>query len=278
VKRIAEVWSPERENVIATHMRGLADLAARSAELRVKARVAEQTLETARSYLRETEEAVERVADTSFASTAFRLEMFRERAAARKTVVSQEAEAAEALAQLAKLDELDQHIRGQLEAGARRFGEGRILAPISGIVPTKPAREGQSVVAGSPIAEIRDPSDIYINWYLPDYRLADPEVGSKVVVVFGHRRLYGTVIDIFRVSDVFSGEQTTIVFGERTVSQVARVRLDPGVELPPLGSQVAVHMYYTAVAGHVANILIRIFGLAGIDDSSDVAPGSRDAN
>lgn len=43
-EEIAQVWSPEKENVIGNYMRGLADIMARSAELKVKTKVAESRL------------------------------------------------------------------------------------------------------------------------------------------------------------------------------------------------------------------------------------------
>jgi multidrug resistance efflux pump len=222
--------------------------------------VAHQSLEAARAYLQVTEEAVERVGVSDFASTAFRVEVFRERAAARKAVVSQEAEAAEASAQIAALDTLSRNIQEQLDQAERRFAGGRVSAPIAGIIPTKPARDGQSLVAGSPIAEIRDPTDIYIYWYFPNDRLRDPEVGNEVAVLFGHRRMNGKVTDILPLSDVVGGMQAP-VFQERTVSQVARIRVDPGVELPPLNSRVVVHMHYTVFTARIADMLIWLFGL-----------------
>src|SRR5215472_17916520 len=65
---IAEVLSPEQDSIVATYMRALADISGRTAELRIRARVAQESLEAARSYLLVTEEAVERV-DTMGAAT-----------------------------------------------------------------------------------------------------------------------------------------------------------------------------------------------------------------
>src|SRR5262249_33297132 len=46
---------------------------------------------------------------------------------------------------------------------------------------------GQSLTPGTPIAEILDPNDIFVDWYIPNERLMDPKVGYDVVVVFGNR-------------------------------------------------------------------------------------------
>ena len=98
---IAEVISPEQDSLVATYMRALADIAGRTAELRIKARVAQESLDSSRAYLRLTEEAVERVDAMSSTSLTFRMDVLRERASARKAVVSQEAEVAESAIQLA---------------------------------------------------------------------------------------------------------------------------------------------------------------------------------
>src|SRR5438309_1147078 len=97
--------SSQHDEIVATYMRSLADIAGRKAELRVKARVARESLNAARSHLQLAEEAVQLIATSSAASLNYRIDMSRERALANKAVVSQEAEAAEASTQLAALDE-----------------------------------------------------------------------------------------------------------------------------------------------------------------------------
>jgi HlyD family secretion protein len=58
-EEIAQVLSPEQDSIVATYMRALADIAGRTAELRIKARVAKDSLEAARSYMHVTEEAAQ---------------------------------------------------------------------------------------------------------------------------------------------------------------------------------------------------------------------------
>jgi HlyD family secretion protein len=48
-EEIAQVISPEQESIVATYMQALADINGRTAELRIKARVAQDVLEAARS-------------------------------------------------------------------------------------------------------------------------------------------------------------------------------------------------------------------------------------
>jgi multidrug resistance efflux pump len=249
-EEIGRVWSSQQDAVVANFMQSLTE---------VKARVARETLEVARSYLRVTEEAVERMETSSFASTVFRLQAFRERADARKALVAQEVELAETNTQLARLDELDRQVSEHLEEARRSFSDGRVLAPISGIISTSPARAGQSLGAGSPVAEILDPRDVFVRWYIPNKRLDDPEVGRSVRVVFGSSRLRGTIKDILPISEVYGG--TSQGFGrERSAGQVALVRFTPDIEPPALNSTVQVRMYYSGIAEHIVSFVARTLG------------------
>ena len=219
------------------------------------------SLEASRSYLRVTEEATSHLDTSTTASLTFRIEMLRERALAQKTVVAQEAEVEEASVQLASLDAFGGQLRQHLDGLERNFDGGRIVAPIAGIVSNAPALEGQSVVAGTPIAEILSPNDVFVIWYVPNERFADPEVGRKVVVVFGRRRLEGTITEILPLSDIYGGTQASIVRDAyrhpdcastlRSECRAASAQVD-GLR----------YMYYTDFAASVANGLVRLFRFA----------------
>jgi HlyD family secretion protein len=259
-EQIGQVRSPQEDSIVATYMRALADIAGRRAELRVKARVAQESLEAARSYMHVTEEAAERIEAMSSASVTFRVDILRERAAARKAVISQEAEVAESAIQLASLDEFTRQLQERLDDVERNFADGRVFAPVAGIISTGHAHVGQSLVAGTPIAEILDPTDIFVDWYIPNERLADPKVGNEVLVLFGNRRIPGKISQILPVSDVYAGTQQ-LMARDRPATQIARIRFDPDASPPPLNSTVYVHMYYTDFAARIANGLVRLFGL-----------------
>ena len=47
-EEIGQVLSPEQDSIVATYMRPLADIAGRTAELRIKARVAQISLDATR--------------------------------------------------------------------------------------------------------------------------------------------------------------------------------------------------------------------------------------
>jgi multidrug resistance efflux pump len=257
---IGQVLSPEQDSIVATYMRALADISGRTAELRIKARVAQESLEAVRSYLRVTEEAVERVETMSAATVTFRMEVLRERASARKAVISQEAEVAESTIQLASLDDFIKRLRGRVDEVERQFSQGRVFAPIAGIVSTGLAHVGQSLVAGTPIAEILDPTDIFVDWYIPNQRLIDPQVGNEVSVLFGNRRIPGKIAQILPVSGVYAGTQQLLA-RDRPATQIARIRFDPDALPPPLNTTVDVRMHYRDFSARVANVVVRLLGL-----------------
>jgi multidrug efflux pump subunit AcrA (membrane-fusion protein) len=72
---IAQVLSPEQDRIVATYMQALADITGRTAELRIKARVAQDLLEASRSYQLVTQEAVERLGVMTAATVTFRMEV-----------------------------------------------------------------------------------------------------------------------------------------------------------------------------------------------------------
>jgi HlyD family secretion protein len=258
---IAQVLSPEQDRIVATYMQALADITGRTAELRIKARVAQDLLEASRSYQLVTQEAVERLGVMTAATVTFRMEVLREYASARKAVVSAEAEVSESTVQLASLDEFIKQLRGHLDDVQRHFSHGRVFTPAAGIVSTGLADVGQSLPAGTPIAEILDPTDIFVDWYIPNERLIDPQVGHVVFVLFGNRRIPGTIAQILPVSGVYAGTQQQLVARARPATQMARIRFDPGASPPPLNTTVDVRMHYTRFSAHVTGVFLRVFGL-----------------
>src|SRR4029077_2818674 len=144
-------------------------------------------------------------------------------------LVSQQAEVAESAVQLASLDEFILQLRKRLDEVEQHFGRGRVFAPIAGIVSTGLAHVGQSLRAEIPIAEILDTSDIFVDWYVPNERIIDPKVGREVMVLFGNRRLPGSVTEIMPVSGVYAGSSQQMFGRGRPATQIARVRFDAGV-------------------------------------------------
>jgi multidrug resistance efflux pump len=194
----------------------------------------------------------------------YRLDLFRDRALARKAVVSQEAEVAEAITQLADLDEFRQQLRESLSQVESGFAQGRVSAPVAGIVSTNVARVGESLVAGSPVAEILDPTDVFVDWYVPNVRLFDPKAGRQVFVLFGNRRITGTIERVLPVSAQYGPSRASLI-SERQATQIARIRFNDRSQAPPLNSSVTVHMHYWPFVATMAEWAIDLFGIGGID-------------
>ena len=94
----------------------------------------------------------------------------------------------------------------------------------------------------------------------PNERVIDPKVGNEVLVLFGNRRIHGTIAEILPVSSVYAGT-LQLLARDRPATQMARIRFDPDASPPPLNSTVQVHMHYTDLSARIANGLVRLFGL-----------------
>ena len=99
-----------------------------------------------------------------------------------------------------------------------------------------------------------------MDWYVPNVRLIDPDVGQEVSVLFGNRRIPGKIAQILPVSGVYAGSPQLLT-RDRPATQIARVRFDPDASPPPLNSTVDVRMHYADVSARVAKALVRLFGL-----------------
>ena len=211
---VALVRSPQVSETQANLVRALAEVTTREAELRIKARLARDSLEAARSRLRIADDNMRRleaVANADSASVAYRTEVYRERAQAVQNAVALEAEADESSVQLLRLAETRQQIQGQFDRTEKEFDGGRVLSPVNGIVATHIARAGETVVAGSSIAEVFQAGNVYVDWYIPDFRLVDPQPGYRVVVGIGRTRVLGTIAEILPLSDTFESRRSSIL-------------------------------------------------------------------
>lgn len=262
---IALVRSPQVSETLANLTRALAEVTTREAELRVKARLARDSLESARSRLRIADDNVRRLESAmnpDGVSVAYRTEVYRERAQAVQNAVALEAEADESSIQLLRLAETRQQIQNQFDRTEKEFDGGRVFSPVNGVVATHLARAGETVVAGSSIAEVFQAGDFYVDWYIPDFRLADPQPGYRVVVGIGRNRVLGTISEILPISDTIEDRRSSIL-REPQRGQVARIRLDPDVHPPALNATVQVYMYYTDIASRVAEAFVHAFDLDG---------------
>jgi biotin carboxyl carrier protein len=255
---IAQVRSPQVSETLANLTRALADVTSREAELRVKARVARDSLASARARLTNADGMLERLEAASNpggASFVYRTDVYRERAQAVQNVVALDAEAEESSTQLARLAETRTQIQGQFDRVEKEFDKGGVPAPVAGIVSTHVARAGETVLAGSSLAEIFQPDDVYVDWYIPDFRLVDPLPGHRVFVIWGKTRVSGTITTILPISDTLDANRSSIMRDPQR-GQIARIHFDPGAQVPVMNSTVSIHMYYTWLADSIARSVV----------------------
>ena len=100
-----------------------------------------------------------------------------------------------------------------------------------------------------------------MDWYIPNERLIDPQVGNNVFVVFGNRRIPAKIAEILPLSGVYASTQLQLASRTRSATQLARIRSDPGASPPPLNTTVEVRMHYTEFSARVADGLVRVLGL-----------------
>jgi hypothetical protein len=70
----------------------------------------------------------------------------------------------------------------------------------------------------------------------------------------------GTISEILPISDTFEVRRNSIL-REPQRGQVARIRLDADAQPPALNSSVNVYMYYTDIAGRIAEGFVHLFHL-----------------
>lgn len=260
---IATVSSPQVDQTSSDLLRALAEITGSEVELRVKARVARDSVEAARSRSEMAGDTLQRLEKANSGEDfglIYRTDVYRERAIAMQSLLALEAEADEATAQLERLEAVRREIRGQFDAVKREFDDGRVLSPASGIVAPRTSHAGETVVAGSSIAEIFLDGDTFVDWYIPNFRLIDPRPGQRVLVVYGRTRLPGTISEILPISDQLESRRSSIL-REPSAGQIGRIRFDPGAVPPTLNATVHVHMYYSEFTDRIAWGLVRLFNL-----------------
>jgi multidrug resistance efflux pump len=258
---IAMVSSPQVNQTASDLLLALAEITGSEAELRVKARVARDSIDAARSRFRMADDTLQRLEKANSAEDfglIYRADVYRERAVAVQSLLALEAEAEEAAAQLVRLEAVRREIRGQFDAVKSEFDGGRILSPARGIIAPRTSYAGETMLAGSSIAEIFLDGDTFVDWYIPNFRLVDPRPGQRVIVVYGRTRLPGTISEILPISDQLESRRSSIL-REPSAGQIGRIRFDPGVLPPTLNATVHVHMFYSEFTDHIAWALVRLF-------------------
>jgi multidrug resistance efflux pump len=105
----------------------------------------------------------------------------------------------------------------------RIYGDGRILAPVDGIVGPDVAAQGDVLVSGAKVLRLYA-NEPYVLAYLPDNYLFGLSPGQEVLITTGTHQSVGSVETVLPVADSLPPEfQNT--FRPRDRSQLVRIRL-----------------------------------------------------
>jgi HlyD family secretion protein len=118
------------------------------------------------------------------------------------------------------------------------FAEAKITSPISGVVTTKVAQQGEVVQAGSPIAVLVDLSDLHLKVYLPEARVGRVRLGDEARIytdAFPGRYFAARVAEISKQAEFTPKnvetreERVKLVFGVKLRAANPAGLLKPGL-------------------------------------------------
>lgn len=252
---IATANSFEVDQYRSDLLRSLADLTTREAEFQIRLSIARASLEPTSKRVEIAKEITEKFLTWSHASAnlQYRTEIFRELSNAVEASAHAGAESKEISIQLTRIADSKAKLEERLAKIDDEFNDGKILAPIDGVVAFDIAKEGQTILVGDPIGGIYDTNAIYIDWEIPLRRFLEPKVGDTVFITSGYSMIEGTISDIYPISTTLGADRRDF-FSSTTQGQTARVKNHGFDQFLPIDSQVVVRMNYTIA-------LDRLFGL-----------------
>ncbi len=169
-------------------------------------------------------------------------------------------------------------MRAELEGLIRQRANLRLVAPVAGLVATRDADPGTTVVAGQPVVELIDPSSLWINVRFDQLQSAGLRAGLPVRIVLrsmSGSSVAGKVLRVEPMADAVTEEiLAKVVFEELPdplppVGELAEIT----VALPPLPALPVVHgASIQRVGGSIGVWLIENNGLR----FAPITPGAAD--
>ena len=200
---------------------------------------------------------------------------------------SAEAGLAAADANLAAARQDQQRLAGERAALRQQRANVRLLAPADGVVTSRDAEAGSTVVAGQAVLRVIDPATLWVRARLDQGRSAGLAAGLRASIVPRSRPaqpLAGRVQRVEAVSDSVTEERIALVAFEVppagiSVGELAEVTLQlpttakavvlPNAAVQRRGEQAGV---WRVQAGELAFVPVRL-GLAGLDGPVQVLEG-----
>lgn len=138
---------------------------------------------------------------------------------------------------------MQESLEKQLALTRNEYNEGKILSPKAGLIGSRVAHVGDTLIAGQSIAEVFDETDSYIKWLMPYTKWRQPKFNDTVYVVFGNNYLKGRVTQVVPITDLLDNKRTPVL-REPEQGQIVKIKLEGDSEVIPIGAQVGVRMLY----------------------------------
>lgn len=244
-EEIASVYSPDVNNEISRLLTSIAAVDQRQEELKAKIDVSESTKDLAKMRSLTARNAEQKVLSSrpDALNTAYKLEVMREAAAATQSLSQLVKDREGSVSELSTLEKIRFSLEKQLVTARDEYNDGKILSPMAGIVGSRTAHAGETLVPGQNVADIYDDTKSYIRWLMPYTKWRRPKVDDAVYVLFGNNYLKGYIWEVSSVTDLLENKRTSVL-REPEQGQVVKIKMDYNTEILPVGAQVQVRMMY----------------------------------
>lgn len=240
-------------SLISTQMIDLiSDLSARYAQTRarrdqIEARLAaiQATLPTAEQRVEQTLaafQAIERAKAGGFATVTRYAQASQTRYEAAREAVSLRADAISLRSEATAIDGNIERLRVALETATKAYGDGALVAPLTGTVGSRVVSPGTVLKPGEAFAEVYHGAS-YVIAYIPTSRLYSVSVGQCVVISDGVHRQNGTIERVEGITDAVPPEfQSSFRSVDR--QQLIRVKLEGDIGIPLYSKIKVTSMYW----------------------------------
>jgi biotin carboxyl carrier protein len=260
---IATVRSPEIDSLRASLLRSVAEQVNKEADLTIRKIVATNTLDAARRRLESAQESVTVIKKyPQDVTTTFKSFVLQEEALAAFALAQIEADISETTNQIEAVRNARKDIEEIKFLVEMAFNEGKQLAPIDGVISAHPAKPGQSVIAGTPIVEIYDPREVYVQWILSADRRIQPIVGAPVYVLDGNRVMHAVISEVLGISE--RTLNTPTIFSRSKSGQLVRIQLNEGEAYPAIMTDVEVRYTYWRVMDPLIRLHVHLMKWLGL--------------
>lgn len=260
---VASIDSPEFQSRLLELSMALTEQLNQEIDQNSRLEVARLSLPSAKERLASATDALNRLrGGECFATSTFCAQVYREHAEATNALLELQASVSAAERQIQRTMALQLQIQGLQKQVSDAFNNGRVRSAVSGVISSRIADEGQTVLPGEPIVTILSVRDLHIEWFLEPGYLRRPNVGDVVYVMAGPRVLRGTITELLSIAD--RPDTASSIFRAPSSGQLVRVELDEGLQYPPLLSPVEVRFNYWPLFDDAVDFYLQVMRSAGV--------------